>query len=73
MSKGKGGGKGRDRTVYRSGDEWINKRNDADRASSEHSTQKDAIDAANRMLKNQGGGELTTKGRDLRLLRLARQ
>jgi len=28
------------------------------------STQKDAIDAANRMLKNQGGGELTTKGRD---------
>jgi hypothetical protein len=64
MSKGKGGGKGRDRTVYRSGDEWINKRNDADRASSKHSTQKDAIDAANRMLKNQGGGELTTKGRD---------
>ncbi|MGE0290225.1 MAG: DUF2188 domain-containing protein [Bradyrhizobium sp.] len=64
MSKGKGGGKGRDRTVYRSGDEWINKRNDADRASSKHSIQKDAIDAANRMLKNQGGGELTTKGRD---------
>ncbi|MGE3420141.1 MAG: DUF2188 domain-containing protein [Bradyrhizobium sp.] len=64
MSKGKGGGKGRDRTVYRSGDEWINKRNDADRASSKHGTQKDAIDAANRMLKNQGGGELTTKGRD---------
>lgn len=64
MSKGKGGGKGRDRTVYRSGDEWVNKRNDADRASSKHSTQKDAIDAAHRMLKNQGGGELTTKGRD---------
>lgn len=64
MSKGKGGGKGRDRTVYRSGDEWVNKRNDADRASSKHRTQKEAIDAANRMLKNQGGGELTTKGRD---------
>ncbi len=64
MSKGKSGGKGRDRTVYRSGDEWINKRNDADRASSKHRTQKEAIDTANRMLKNQGGGELTTKGRD---------
>ena len=62
--KGKGSGKGRHRTVYRSGDEWINKRNDADRASSKHNTQKEAIDAANRMLKNQGGGELTTKGRD---------
>lgn len=62
--KGKGGGKGRDRTVYKSGDDWINKRNDADRASSKHNTQKEAIDAANRMLKNQGGGELTTKGRD---------
>jgi len=66
MSKGKtkGGGKGRDRTVYKSGDDWINKRNDADRASSKHNTQKEALDAANRMLKNQGGGELTTKGRD---------
>jgi hypothetical protein len=64
MSKGKGGGKGRDRTVYKSGDDWINKRNDADRASSKHNTQKEALDAANRMLKNQGGGELTTKGVD---------
>lgn len=56
--------KGRDRTVYRSGDKWINKRNDADRASSKHDTQKEAIDAARRMLRNQGGGELTTKGLD---------
>ena len=62
--KGKGGGKGRDRTVYKSGDEWINKRNDADRASSRHNTQKEALDTANRMLRNQGGGELTTKGVD---------
>lgn len=64
MSKGKGGGKGGDRTVYKSGDDWINKRNDADRASSKHNTQKEALDAAKRMLKNQGGGELTTKGVD---------
>jgi hypothetical protein len=56
--------KDRDRTVYRSGDKWINKRNDADRASSKHDTQKEAIDAARRMLQNQGGGELTTKGLD---------
>jgi hypothetical protein len=56
--------KGRDRTVYRSGDKWVNKRNDADRASSTHETQKDADAAARRMLRNQGGGELTTMGRD---------
>lgn len=43
---------------------WINKRNDADRASSTHDTQKEAIDAARRMLQNQDGGELTTKGLD---------
>ena len=69
MSKGRsqGGGKGRDRTVYRSGADWINKRNDATRASSKHGTQRQAIDAARQMLKNQGGGELATKGRDGRI------
>lgn len=51
MSKGKGGGKARDRTVYKSGDDRINKRNDADRVSSKHNTQKEALAAANRMLK----------------------
>ena len=56
--------KDRDRTVYRSGDKWVNKRNDAERASSKHGTQKEAIQAARRMLQDQGGGELTTKGRD---------
>lgn len=54
-----------DRTVYRRSDgTWVNKLNDSDRASSLHNTQKEAIDAARRMLQNQGGGELTTKGRD---------
>ena len=54
--------KGRDRTVYRRGNEWVNKRNDSSRASSTHSTQRGAEQAARRMLGNQGGGELTTKG-----------
>lgn len=56
--------KGRDRTVYRRGEEWINKRNDSDRASSVHETQGEAERAARDMLRNQGGGELTIKGLD---------
>jgi hypothetical protein len=43
---------------------WGNKRNDADRASSVHDTQREANEAAKRMLTNQGGGERTTLGRD---------
>lgn len=55
--------KDRDRTVYRRPDgDWVNKRNDADKASSVHRTQADALMAARKMLGNQGGGELTTKG-----------
>ena len=57
--------KGRDRTVFRREDgEWANKRNDADRASSLHDTQKEAEQAAREQLANQGGGELITKGLD---------
>lgn len=57
--------KGRDRTVYRRGDgEWVNKRNDAGKASSVHPTQREAQRAANDMLRKSGGGELTTKGLD---------
>jgi hypothetical protein len=56
--------KDRDRIVYRRGDEWVNKRNDSDRASSVHHTQKEAADATREMLHNQGGGELAIKGRD---------
>lgn len=56
--------KGRDRTVYRDPQGWVNKRNDADRASSRHETQKEAIDAAKDMLRRQGGGELIVKGQD---------
>lgn len=57
--------KGQDRTVFRREDgQWANQRNDADRASSLHPTQVAAEAAARQMLRNQGGGELTTKGRD---------
>jgi hypothetical protein len=57
--------KDRDRTVYRREDRvWVNKRNDSERASSVHYTQREANEAARAMLKNQGGGELTTMGRD---------
>lgn len=57
-----------DRTVYRRSDGlWVNKRNDADRASSLHETQGKAWDAAREMLGNQGGGELTVMGRHGRI------
>ena len=57
--------KDRDRTISRRSDgSWANERNDADKASSVHQTQKEAEQAARSMLGNQGGGELTTKGVD---------
>ncbi len=57
--------KNQDRIVYRRDDgTWVNKRNDSERASSIHSTQKAAEDVARQMLHNQGGGELITKGLD---------
>ena len=56
--------KDRDRTVFQRGDMWVNKRNDADRVSSVHETQREAAKAAKDMLHNQGGGELTIKGTD---------
>lgn len=57
--------KDRDRTVSKRPDgSWENKRNDAGKASSVHSTQKEAEQSAREMLRNQGGGELTTKSRE---------
>ena len=57
--------KDRDRSVSRRSDgKWADKRNDADKASSLHDTQREAEAAARQMLQNQGGGELTTMGRD---------
>lgn len=60
--------KDRDRTISRRPDgRWENKRHAAERATSIHDTQRDAIDAARRNLVNQGGGELIVKGRDGRI------
>ncbi len=51
------------RIVYKRSDgTWVNKKNDAGKASSLHNTQQEATEAAKEMLKNQGGGELTVKG-----------
>lgn len=50
--------------VFKRDNEWVNKRNDAEKASSVHTTQKEAEAAAREMLCNQGGGELITKGLD---------
>ena len=53
--------KPQDRTISKRPDgTWANKRNDATRASTVHDTQQAAQEAAKQMLKNQGGGELTT-------------
>lgn len=53
------------RTVFRREDgKWVNKRNDSDRATNLHDTQRDASKAARQNLQNQGGGELTIKGVD---------
>jgi len=57
--------KGRDRIVYQKDDgKWANKRIDAEKASSAHQKQSEAIGAAKEMLKSQGGGELIVKGLD---------
>ena len=57
--------KGRDRMVYlRPDGNWANKRNDAGKPSTVHKTQRAAEQSAREMLRNQRGGELTTKGRD---------
>jgi hypothetical protein len=57
-----------DRMVFQREDgQWVNKRNDATRASSLHRTQLEAEQTARTMLERQGGGELTTKGRDGRI------
>lgn len=54
-----------DRTISKRPDgTWGNRKDGADRASSVHDTQREAIDAARGMLKKSGGGELKVKGED---------
>lgn len=50
------------RTVTPHGDRWSVEKPGATRASSVHDTQREAIDAARRNLRNDGGGELAVKG-----------
>lgn len=59
--------KNRDRMVFKRGDKWVQKRNDSQRASSLHPTQKEAVSAAKEMLIKSGGGELITKGVDQKI------
>ena len=57
--------KKQDRTIYKRSDgKWANQRNDGQRASSLHPTQKSAIETAKDQLRKQGGGDLTIKGLD---------
>ena len=44
--------------------QWANKKAGNEKASSLHKTQAEAEAAARKMLKNEGGGELITKGVD---------
>jgi len=59
---------GRNRIVCRRDDgTWINKKTDSDRASSTHSTQREAEQSAREMLRRAGGGELITKRIDSKI------
>lgn len=55
----------KDRTISQRPDgSWANKKDGAERASSLHPTQADAIDTARAQLNTSGGGELKVKGVD---------
>jgi hypothetical protein len=52
------------RYVVRDGDRWAVRAGGAQRASSTHDTQAEAIDRAREIVTNLGGGEVTIQGRD---------
>jgi len=56
-----------DRHVVPSGDGWDVRAPGADRASSHHDTQADAIDRARQIVRNDGGGEVVIHGQDGRI------
>jgi hypothetical protein len=57
--------KEKDRIVFRDEDKnWRDKRLGAERSAGTYATQRQAEDAARQHLRNAGGGELITKGRD---------
>lgn len=55
-----------DRSVFRRKEDglWANKKDTASKPASLHTTQREAENAARSNLKNQGGGELKTMGRN---------
>jgi hypothetical protein len=52
------------RHVVREGNDWLVKKPNAERASSRHATQREADQRAAEILRNAGGGERITHGRD---------
>ncbi len=52
------------REILKTDNQWINKRLDDQGPSSLHRTREEAIKAAKRMLKDEGGGELYIKNDD---------
>lgn len=55
----------KDRTVSQRPDgTWANQKDGGERASSLHSTQRDAAKAVREQLESSGGGELKVKGED---------
>lgn len=53
-----------DRYVVRHGEDWAVKKAGAERVSGKYDTQADAERAAKGIVKNLGGGEVRTQGRD---------
>lgn len=51
------------RYVVRDGKEWAVKKAGAQRASSKHGTQAEAVAAAKEIVRNAGGGEVPIQGR----------
>lgn len=52
------------RHVVRDDDDWVVKKPGAERVSSRHDTQREADQRAAEILRNAGGGERLTHGRD---------
>ena len=53
--------------VYKSGDKWVGKRDDASRASVTGATQADAYSATRDLASRNGGGEVKLHGLDGRI------
>ena len=58
-----------DYNVYYNGIDWVSKRQGASRASSVHSTQKEAYDATRGYLLNSRGGDISIHRKDNNLIR----